>query len=175
MTGTHARLFDLRCIIFHGNIFIAFGSNIFIAFGSSGVVGLSSGSSGIIWFGGIDCRGYIGFSCGWVILLGGGVTQRRLWRYRRSSVSVATTSPGMHLSGIAGFGVGSGGGSIVLSGGMDGICCRNKIYRDCVGFVRFPRRISRLGEKDGCSTALGAVLEVAVPANSSMRVAAANI
>ena len=45
----------------------------------------------------------------------------------------------------------------------------------CCHHIRFPRRISRLGEKGGCSSASGAVLGVAVPANSSMRIAAVSI
>ena len=64
------------------------------------------------------------------------------------------------FSSSAGLSVGSG--SIVSFSSMDGIWCRNKIYRGCIGFLRFPRCISRLGEKDDSSTMAGGLLGVAV-------------
>ena len=39
----------------------------------------------------------------------------------------------------------------------------------CCHHHRFPRLISRLGEKGGCSSAAGAVLGVVVPANNDMQ------
>ena len=40
----------------------------------------------------------------------------------------------------------------------------------CCHHLRFSRRISRLGEKGGCSSAAGAVLGVAVAANNDMQI-----
>ena len=44
----------------------------------------------------------------------------------------------------------------------------------CCCHLRFPRRISCLGEKDGSSTTASAVLRVAVAVNTAMLVAAAS-